>query len=781
MLRYTSCGWLFVATALLWPPLCIANILSNRQAATLAQQHPAVTLADLNVLSASAPPFPTASNPLAPKSLLALPSGSPKPTNKWWLNLVLGEGGNPITAYPYLISALPNGIAFGYPQQVVTDKAVIMPFQRDWTITAAEPVASRAVVAYDDLGATMNWYGTSGDIRLQSYFVKGSPFVSVQMSAATPLFKTAHSITSMDGPHFLPGSIGTRTMVTLNNTQTWAIYALTGGSGSLATLQQFNSSAIAVPSGPFTGVFRFALAPPSAPVPAVRLPINTNRIVAADIPPSAATPLPPPSRDAVTALDRAAGVLPVAANVDISFPSDTTGQIEYTYQTVSPPVATDFYQHITLALPHHMPALVSPSYEPALNNYRCIKGQMTAVKGNKLILKETLPASPSAAATATGKVDRNGEGSPLSWFGRFPVDERDRDRLLLLVQQDIARTESEPIKSTDAYMFGKQLARTARLALIAEDAGAPSSVVQKAVSIAKQQFEPWLRGTNVDSLQYDSTWGGLVPRQALADPGADYGSGAYNDHHFHYGYFAYAAAVIGKYDRSWLQTNRDAVTAMLRDYANPSHSDPYFPFVRHKDMFDYHSWASGLVDFGDSRNQESISESVNGYYAAYLLANVLPRDSPSADLARFELLMLQMELRAAHAYWQMPSRADSSMPQIYPPEFTRHRTVGIVWGSKVDYATWFGANPEYIHGIQMLPYTPASSLLIQPQWAADQNKVLEDRLASGSVAQPWAEILIMAQATFDPQGARSRLAQITDHDNGNSASNALYWVSTCCR
>ena len=38
--------------------------------------------------------------------------------------------------------------------------------------------------------------------------------------------------------------------------------------------------------------------------------------------------------------------------------------------------------------------------------------------------------------------------------------------------------------------------------------------------------------------------------------GADFGNGQYNDHHFHYGYFAYAAAAIGRKDTSWLAAQK---------------------------------------------------------------------------------------------------------------------------------------------------------------------------------------------------------------------------------
>ena len=47
-------------------------------------------------------------------------------------------------------------------------------------------------------------------------------------------------------------------------------------------------------------------------------------------------------------------------------------------------------------------------------------------------------------------------------------------------------------------------------------------------------------------IYYDDTWKGLVSRAGLTegDPGSDFGNSFYNDHHFHYGYFIYTAAVV---------------------------------------------------------------------------------------------------------------------------------------------------------------------------------------------------------------------------------------------
>ena len=48
-------------------------------------------------------------------------------------------------------------------------------------------------------------------------------------------------------------------------------------------------------------------------------------------------------------------------------------------------------------------------------------------------------------------------------------------------------------------------------------------------------------GVNSDTLLYDRSYGGVVTVKGMGDSQADYGSGWYSDHHFHYGYLIYAA------------------------------------------------------------------------------------------------------------------------------------------------------------------------------------------------------------------------------------------------
>ena len=230
-----------------------------------------------------------------------------------------------------------------------------------------------------------------------------------------------------------------------------------------------------------------------------------------------------------------------------------------------------------------------------------------------------------------------------------------------------------------------------RLAIIAEELG-EAALAQQARDRVKPFIEGWLGGTNGDKLVYEQVWGGVCSLNGLNDHNADFGNGMYNDHHFHYGYHIYTAAVLAKSDPAWGAQWEDAVLHMISDVAEPSRESEWYTFTRTKDWYDGHAWASGIFKFGDGKNQESTSESVNGWYAIYLWG-LARGDSRVRDLGR---LMTSLEIRAAWSYWQMTS-AESN----FPAPFSNNKAVGIQWSTKVDYGTWFGANVEFIHCIQV--------------------------------------------------------------------------------
>jgi endo-1,3(4)-beta-glucanase len=119
-------------------------------------------------------------------------------------------------------------------------------------------------------------------------------------------------------------------------------------------------------------------------------------------------------------------------------------------------------------------------------------------------------------------------------------------------------------------------------------------------------------------------WGGVVSTETYTtgNSGADFGNTYYNDHHFHYGYFIYTAAVIGYLDPSWISANKDYVNTLVRDVANPSARDKFFPAWRNFDWYHGHSWAHGLYETFDGKDQESSSEDAMHVYAIKMWGRV---------------------------------------------------------------------------------------------------------------------------------------------------------------
>lgn len=77
--------------------------------------------------------------------------------------------------------------------------------------------------------------------------------------------------------------------------------------------------------------------------------------------------------------------------------------------------------------------------------------------------------------------------------------------------------------------------------------------------------------------------------------------------------------------------------------------------------------------------------------------------------------------------------------------------MGVLWGTKVDAVTFFGANPEFVYGIQMLPFTPASEALLDPTWIKDAWPQMSS--AAAVADQGWRGMLYMAHGVIDKNAA----------------------------
>ena len=135
------------------------------------------------------------------------------------------------------------------------------------------------------------------------------------------------------------------------------------------------------------------------------------------------------------------------------------------------------------------------------------------------------------------------------------------------------------------------------------------------------------------------------------------------------GYFVYTAAVIAYLDPSWLSLNKDWVNALVRDASNPSREDNMFPFSRMFDWYHGHSFAKGLFESADSKDEESSSEDAFFAYAMKMWGQVIGDSSMEAR----GNLMLSILARSLNNYFLLQSDNTNQ-----PANFIGNKVTGIV-------------------------------------------------------------------------------------------------------
>jgi endoglucanase Acf2 len=341
------------------------------------------------------------------------------------------------------------------------------------------------------------------------------------------------------------------------------------------------------------------------------------------------------------------------------------------------------------------------------------------------------------------------------------------DRTRLGSYLDAVLAEGDPLKgATDSYWTGKALGRLAMLVPIADQLGR-SGDRDRLLDAIRGRLADWLTASPGEAQRlfaYDTTWDTLIGYPA------SYGADTeLNDHHFHYGYFILAAAILARYDSGWGTEGRygGMVELLVRDAANWSRDDSRFPFMRHFDPYAGHSWASGHAGFADGNNQESSSEAMM-FATAMTLFGEATGDTGMRDAG---IWLYTTERAAIGEYWF--DIADAVFPANYG-----HGTLGILWGAGGAYATWWTANPEEIHGINALPATGGS--LYHGAWPADvRANVTEMRASNGGPETEWRDIIWEFLALGDPQAAKSAWDASGgnyDPEWGETKAHTYHWV-----
>ncbi|KAH7093413.1 endo-beta-1,3-glucanase-like protein [Paraphoma chrysanthemicola] len=329
---------------------------------------------------------------------------------------------------------------------------------------------------------------------------------------------------------------------------------------------------------------------------------------------------------------------------------------------------------LMFALPHHIQSL-----EPELRSQvtrlqlrTTTKGMATAVWAEKLSFTE--PNLPISMHFGPWNPTMNANARL-----RYPPE------VLALIaavaERDLRRAMTEAIPQDSLYWAGKSLAKFVTIVWVCKDVLMNDTLTIAGLEKLKQEMNRYVANQQLHPIFYDDSWKGVVSNAGFNDSGADFGNTYYNDHHFHFGYFVYTSAVIGYLDPAWLsQGDNKAWTNMLvKDFAESDYNGRDYPFSRSFDWYHGHSWAKGLFESADGKDQESTSEDAFASFAVKMWGKV------SGDLnmeKRVGNLMLAIQARSFNNYFYLQSNNTN-----HPARFLQNKIAGILFENKVDYTS----------------------------------------------------------------------------------------------
>ncbi|VBB80051.1 Putative Glycoside Hydrolase Family 81 [Podospora comata] len=307
--------------------------------------------------------------------------------------------------------------------------------------------------------------------------------------------------------------------------------------------------------------------------------------------------------------------------------------------------------------------------------------------------------------------------------------------------QEVSQDMLQQSDQNSMYFSGK----FASIILVIRDMLGDEALALTALNQLKQAFARFAENRQQFPLVYEGGWGGVVSSASYVtgNSGADFGNSYYNDHHFHYGYFILTAAIIGHLDPSWIPANKAYVNMLVRDVANPSAADQYFPVWRNFDWYHGHSWAHGLFDTLDGKDQESSSEDTMASYALKMWGTV----SGDQNLAARGNLMLAVQARSLNSYYLY-----TESNTVQPKNFIGNKVAGILFENKVDHTTYFGTNIEYVQGIHMLPLLPHTPMVRRKEFVREEWDAYFSGGRAEQVTGGWKGILMGNYGTIDPRG-----------------------------
>lgn len=289
--------------------------------------------------------------------------------------------------------------------------------------------------------------------------------------------------------------------------------------------------------------------------------------------------------------------------------------------------------------------------------------------------------------------------------------------------------------------------------------------------IAKLRYvlTDWFTYSSTDDdryLYYNESWGTVYYSNNDFNTASEI-----SDHSFTHGYLIYASSVLAMYDNTFVNDYGDMVELLLNDYMYPKKNDYDFAYLRSFDPWAGHTWAHGFGTFAEGNNIESSSEAIQSWVGGYLWA----LETGDEELRDAAIYGFAHELSSAKTYMFDYSET------VFKDKYSQYASVaGMIWGGKYDYATWFGANPTFIYGIQWLPNGEYISNYATTDFERNRlSEIYTDYLsAKGGTVDTWFVNMWSIQALINPSLAITQFDanKILNDDYPSDLSQTYYLI-----
>ncbi|MEP7050254.1 MAG: glycosyl hydrolase [Pseudomonadota bacterium] len=637
----------------------------------------------------------------------------PATSNDWWSSLIWqndSNGKNPYSeamyAHPLTFRAEAAGLGLGYPTLPEVRSDQYMYYHAKEVLVGLQGLAASAtrVASYSDWVVTASW--RDGASELRATIGHGLPFVYLTRTGTAPALIAPQHGTSQHAPFEV--QVWHQGGDWLGFSVAGHEYAVFGPSGS-----EWQASGDCFTSD-LAGKSYFSLA------------------------------VLPDQSAATVALFRAHAYAFVTGS-EVSWRYDAPAATLHSTFQVSTELKEAGHGHVNqalLALYRHQ--WLNTKAPLRSESYLSPRGQMKLLEGSsfetELAFNGVLPILPNVAQS-------------------------DRDDLEFYIKQLYYQPDLFPKgpgekPERDTYWVGKSLLKVANALQIADQIGYESAKDQLLQAL-KNQLEDWFDGRAPSAFYYDKNW-----RSLIGVPAGFFSGLQLNDHHFHYGYYTFAAAIVAKYDAAWAKRWAPNVELLIKDAANWERSDQRFPFLRYMDAYAGHSWANGPAQFAEGNNEESASEDVN-FSAGAVLWGALTGNRAIRDMGIF---LYTQQVSAMEQYWW------DIDGQVFPKRF-EHAAVAMVWGAGARHDTWWSHDPIFVHGINFMPATGGALFMGRHPEYVRRNYA---EIVTENRAEPltWRDVTWMYLALADP----NRALELYEKDRyfkpefGNSNAMTYHWL-----